>query len=124
LRTITFCPVRNVVSEKSTTAFGMRQSSGKNVHSSLLKLGHARGHRELLDHRPHAELLRDCLAEVDLVADDLASFRIDEAVGLIRSQHTDDQLTFFLDGLQLVRIGASHGGEGRGNAHRDGREQL
>jgi hypothetical protein len=63
---------------------------------ALLQLGDARGHGQLLEHRLHADLLGDGAGEVDLVADDLARLRVDEAVGLVGAEHAEDDLAFFL----------------------------
>ncbi len=81
------------------------EGGGENVHATLLQLGDARRDGELLDGELHADLLRDRLTEVDVVADDRAGFWVHETVRLIRSQHAADEVAFLLDGIELVCLG-------------------
>jgi hypothetical protein len=47
--------------------------------------------------------------QVDLVADQFARFRVDEAVRLVGAEHAEDDLALLLDVGQLVGMGRQRG---------------
>jgi hypothetical protein len=81
------------------------EGCGQQVDMALLQLRNARRHGELLDLQLDAQPGSDGASQVDLIANDFARLRVDEAVGLVGAQHTDHEFTFFLDVVELVGPG-------------------
>ncbi|MNV79615.1 hypothetical protein D3C71_1731750 [compost metagenome] len=80
----------------------MGERCGQQIDMALLQLRNACRHRQLLEHRLDADLLRDCLAQIHVVAHQFAGLGIDEAVGLIRAQHAYHEFALFLDVCQQI----------------------
>ncbi len=69
-----------------------------------MQLRNPRGHRDLLDGRGHPDLPGHRATKLDLVANDGARLRIDEAHRLIGGQHAAHELALVFDVRELVRV--------------------
>lgn len=86
----------------------------QDIDAALLQFGNAGCHRQLLDHRLHAQPFGDLAAQIHFVTDQLARLGIDKAVRLVGAQRAADQFALSLDGGQLVgmrQLGKRDGGQ-------------